>query len=103
MLTPDQLFERLLLFKKLISYAEAYSEIIGPKPKFWYRYVHNDEVIAKALESSIRVEQGLPIQLDALIVDKQTRRPGDGHYKGKQYTRDQWIKVFGAWPFEETA
>jgi len=103
MLTPDKLFGRLVLFKKLISYAGAYDEIIGPRPKQWNQYIHNPEVTRKACESSIRVVEGLPVQLDALIVDADKKKPGTGHYQGKQYTEEQWLKAFGGWGFEEIA
>jgi hypothetical protein len=103
MLSPDRLFDRLLLFNKLIGYAEAYAEIVGPRPSDWKTYVHNDEVTDKARESSTRIVQGLPVQLDALIVDRTTRRPGQGHFRGKPYTEAQWVNVFGNWTFEEIA
>ncbi len=103
MLTPDKLFSRLTLFKKLIGYAEAYEEIVGPRPKAWNQYIHEPEVTKKSRESTSRLVQGLRIQLDALIVDKKTRRPGKGHFSGKQYTESQWISAFGDWPFEEIA
>ncbi len=103
MLTPDKLFDRLILFNKLISYANAYGEIVGTRPKKWNQYVHNDEVTDKACESSVRNVQGLPIQLDALIVDATKMRPGAGHFEGKQYTEEQWVKAFGGWGFEEIA
>ena len=101
--TPDELFGRLVLFKKLISYAGDYDEIIGPRPSQWNQYIHNRKVTQKACESSVKVVEGLSVQLDALIVNAVEKRPGAGHYEGKQYTEKQWLKAFGGWGFEEIA
>ena len=93
----DEFFDDLLAKQMLTSYSHAYRALIGPY-KVWLNAVHVPKVIALAQQSSWRQAGRLTIQLDALIVGKTTRRPGDGHFAAARYSEADWMQTFGAWP-----
>lgn len=93
----DEFFNDLLAKQMLTSYSHAYRTLIGPY-KVWLNAVHVPKVIALAQQSSWRQVGRLTIQLDALIVGKTTRRPGDGHFASATYSEADWLQAFGAWP-----
>jgi hypothetical protein len=94
----EQLFDRLLREEGLISYIDAYEILLGERPSPFGNRTHCRPVLQLALRTAPRVHCGLTIQLDALIVSQASRRPGTGHYRGKPYTKEQWLQVFGEWP-----
>lgn len=102
--TPDEmqrraevLFDELLKARNLISYSEAYRQIIGPYAT-WRNAVHAPAVIGVACETASRRVGPHTVRLDALIVGKETRRPAGGHFAAASYSEADWIRTFGTWP-----
>jgi hypothetical protein len=93
----EDLFNRLLRERRLISYIDAHELLLGVRPSPFHNQVHCPPVIQAALQTAAREYNGLLIQLDALIVSQDRRTPGAGHYRGKSYTEAQWIQVFDGW------
>jgi hypothetical protein len=93
----ESLFVRLLGEKSLISYSEAYQNIVGPYA-VWRNAVHAPEIIRIACKTPQYSVGKLTIRLDALIVGKQTRRPARGHFANAEYSEVDWIQTFGTWP-----
>lgn len=92
----EDLFGMLLTMTQLISYSEAYRRIVGPY-SVWRNAVHAPEVIRLARLTSPRRVGRLTMRLDTLIVGKESRRPGGGHFRTATYSESDWIQTFGTW------
>lgn len=97
----EQLLDRLLESRRLVSYTRAYELLFGEAPNPFRNAVHVRPVIEVAMRTAPRQFGGLEVRLDSLIVSLRGRQPGPGHFRTAPYTLNEWIAVFGAWPFSD--
>ncbi len=80
---------------EICTYAWAYRALIrADYGSFSQAYAR--QVIDLAFGTQPRELPGLgPVRLDAFIVSKNDRHPGDGHWETAQYDREDWERVLG--------
>src|SRR4051812_24583648 len=93
----DLLLDELVRCRERITYKAAYLALVGRAPRAWYRN-HVTAVVRVVERSRQVVVDGLPIRLDALVVnEKSPNEPSEPHFAGKPYTRTEWQAVFSTW------
>jgi hypothetical protein len=97
--TRDELFAHLLAKRELISYGDAHAALLGPPKGPWRNQLHGAKLLKLANSGPWQTATNIAIRLDALIVDRSTRKPGDGHFNTHlSYGREAWAEAFGSWP-----
>lgn len=98
LLTPEELFDHLLQRRERITYGSAYVAIVGPRPRKWAQGYAQQ--VARLAKSTKRVPVSkLQIKLDALVVNRRSGVPSDGHFVDKEYDSATWAAAFHSWPF----
>ncbi len=94
----DDLFGHLLQHRERISFGAAYRALLGASGRPWRAVIDVPLVLRAARGTATRRVQDIEIGLDALIVNKKTKKPGSGHFKERPYAEDTWLAHFAAWP-----
>ena len=98
-ISPDLLFEHLVLYQEKIAYSRAHELLVGPVKGPWLDKVHSPVVVTASQPCTPRSIDELRIALDALIVNKEGGEPSDGHFLHKSYDLQQWQALFSNWSF----
>ena len=94
----DDLFAHLLERHERISYGTAFQALIGVSGRPWRGLADVPVVLRAARSAEPRSIDGTDIGLEALIVNKKTRRLTPAHFKDRAYGEDWWVTRFASWP-----
>jgi hypothetical protein len=80
---------------EIYTYAWAYRHLFGESPPIWSQAYARKVLVLAENTPRMRLSTLGKVGLDSFIVNSRTGLPGEGHWRGAAYDREEWERVLG--------